>query len=126
VVVALAFSPNTQLVQALVPAALVAALTWNPPSDAALRQRLTLLFALVVPALMLPMAAMGRDFTGTWNLVGAPSWLLLTAYVAMVPLVLARIRPQARGADRAGKSGPVLSSATSVDQRPDVGVDAGD
>jgi hypothetical protein len=90
VVVAMAFSPNTQLVQAIVPATVAAALAFDLPAEATLRRRLALVITLLCVALYLPMAVTGAAFTRHWNLLATPAWLLLAAYLILTPLVLAR------------------------------------
>jgi hypothetical protein len=82
---ALAFSPNTQnrnLVLAIVPASLAAALICSPLRGA--WRALAALAAIgMTIGLVLPIYAMGKPFTVAWLATGGPCWALLATFVIL-------------------------------------------
>jgi hypothetical protein len=91
---AMAFSPNAEFILAVPLAATLAAVIGLPgltassrsPSSSSwpLSRKSTLAGAAVlVVALLFPVAALGRRFTGEWNAAGAACWCLLGVYALL-------------------------------------------
>ena len=82
---ALAFSPNTQnrnLVLAIIPATLAAALICSPLRSA-WRAAVAFVTTLMLIGLTLPIAMMGKTFTVAWLATGGPCWVLLITFIVL-------------------------------------------